>query len=71
MDIPQLFLPQEIIVPQPVQQVEENEQHNRDGSLPPENIAIKNVLEPPQPEPLRRSERERRPTITDDYVVYL
>ena len=34
------FLPQEIIVPQPVQQVEENEQHNRDGSLPPENIAI-------------------------------
>ena len=71
VDIPPLFLPQEIIVPQPVQQVEENEQHNRDGSLPPENIAIENAVEPPQPAPLRRSQRERRPTITDDYVVYL
>ena len=55
MDIPPLFLPQEIIAPQPAQQVEEHEQHNRDGSLPPENIAIENVVEPPQPEPLRRS----------------
>ncbi|KAL6334275.1 hypothetical protein AAG906_014675 [Vitis piasezkii] len=43
VDIPPPFLPQEIIVPQPVQQVEENEQHNRDGSLPPENIAIENA----------------------------
>ena len=66
MDIPPLFLPQEIIVPQSVQQVEENEQHNRDDSLPPENIAIENVVEPPQPTPLRRSQRERRPAITDD-----
>ncbi|RVW86375.1 Retrovirus-related Pol polyprotein from transposon TNT 1-94 [Vitis vinifera] len=71
VDIPPPFLPQEIIVPQPVQQVEENEQHNRDGSLPPENIAIENAVEPPQPAPLRRSQRERRPAITDDYVVYL
>ena len=71
VDIPPLFLPQEIIVPQPVEQVEENEQHNRDGSLPPENIAIENVEEPPQPAPLRRSQRERRPAITNDYVVYL
>ena len=71
MDIPPLFLPQEIIVPQPVQQVEENEQHNRVGSLPPENIAIENAVEPPQPAPLRRSQRERRPAITDDYVVYV
>ena len=70
VDIPPLFLPQEIIVPQPVQQ-EENEQHNRDGSLPPENIAIENFVEPPQPAPLRRSQRERRPAITVDYVVYL
>ena len=50
VDIPPLSLPQEIIVPQPVQQVEENEQHNRDGSLPLENIAIENAVEPPQPE---------------------
>ena len=71
VDIPPLFLPQEIIIPQLVQQVEENEQHNRDGSLPPENIAIENAVEPPQPAPLRRSQRERRPAITDDYVVYL
>ncbi|RVW53328.1 Retrovirus-related Pol polyprotein from transposon TNT 1-94 [Vitis vinifera] len=71
VDIPPPFLPQEIIVPQPVQQVEENEQHNRDGSLPPENIAIENAVEPPQPAPLRTSQRERRPAITDDYVVYL
>ncbi|RVW93925.1 Retrovirus-related Pol polyprotein from transposon TNT 1-94 [Vitis vinifera] len=71
VDIPPHFLPQEIIVPQPVQQVEDNERHNRDGSLPLENIAIENVVEPPQPAPLRRSERERRPAITDDYVVYL
>ena len=47
VDIPPLFLPQEIIVPQPVQQVEENEQHNRDVSLPPKYIAIENVVEPP------------------------
>ena len=71
VDIPPLFLPQEIIVPQPVQQVEENEQHNRDGSLPPENISIENDVEPPQPAPLRISQRERRPAITNDYVVYL
>ena len=71
MDISPLFLPQEIIVPQLVQQVKENEQHNRVGSLPPENIAIENAVEPPQPAPLRRSQRERRPAITDDYVVYL
>ena len=71
MDIPPLFLSQEIIVPQPVQQVEESEQHNRDGSLPPENIAIENAVEPPQPAPLRRSQRERRPAIAADYVVYL
>ncbi|RVW56243.1 Retrovirus-related Pol polyprotein from transposon TNT 1-94 [Vitis vinifera] len=71
VDIPPPFLPQEIIVPQPVQQVEDNEQNNRDGSLPLENIAIENVVVPPQPAPLRRSQRERRPAITDDYVVYL
>ncbi|KAL6329550.1 hypothetical protein AAG906_022101 [Vitis piasezkii] len=71
VDIPPPFLPQEIIVPQPVQQVEDNEQNNRDGSLPLENIAIENAVEPPQPAPLRRSQRERRPAITDDYVVYL
>ena len=55
VDIPPSFLPQEIIAPQPIQQVEEHEQHNRDGSLPLENIAIENAVEPPQPEPLRRS----------------
>ena len=71
VDIPPLFSPQEIIVPQPVQQVGENEQYNRDGSLPPKNIAIENVVEPPQLAPLRRSQKERRPAITDDYVVYL
>ncbi|WJZ82589.1 hypothetical protein VitviT2T_002334 [Vitis vinifera] len=71
VDIPPPFLPQEIIVPQPIQQVKENEQHNRDSSLPPENIAIENAVEPPQPAPLRRSQRERRPAIIDDYVVYL
>ncbi|RVX15068.1 Retrovirus-related Pol polyprotein from transposon TNT 1-94 [Vitis vinifera] len=69
VDIPPPFLPQEIIAPQPVQQVEEHEQHNRDGSLPPENIAIENVVEPPQLAPLRRSQRERRPAISDDYVT--
>ena len=36
-----------------------------------ENIAIENAVEPPQPTPLRRSQREMRPAITDDYVVYL
>ena len=35
VDIPPLFLPEEIVVPRPVQQVEENEQHNKDCSLPP------------------------------------
>nr|CAN69037.1 hypothetical protein VITISV_026270 [Vitis vinifera] len=40
----------------------------KDGSLPPENIAIENAVEPPQLAPLRKSQRERRPAITDDYV---
>ncbi|RVW71668.1 Retrovirus-related Pol polyprotein from transposon TNT 1-94 [Vitis vinifera] len=71
VDIHHPFLPQEIIAPQPVQQVEEHEQHNRDGSLPSENIAIENVVEPPQLAPLRRSQRERRLAISDDYMVYL
>ena len=56
VDIPPLFLLQEIIVPQPVQQVEENEQHNRDGSLPPENISIENAVEAPQPAPLEKGD---------------
>ncbi|RVW93405.1 Retrovirus-related Pol polyprotein from transposon TNT 1-94 [Vitis vinifera] len=49
----------------------EHEQHNRDGSLPPENIAIENAVEPPQLAPLRRSQREKRLAITNDYVAYL
>ena len=60
-----------VVITQPVQQVEDNEQNNRDGSLPLENIAIENAVEPPQPAPLRRSQRDRRPAITDDYIVYL
>ena len=34
-------------------------------------LPLKNAVEPPQPAPLRRSQRERRPAIIDDYVVYL
>ncbi|KAL6323845.1 hypothetical protein AAG906_005840 [Vitis piasezkii] len=58
VDIPPPFLPQEIIVPQPVQQVEDNEQNNRDGSLPLENIAIENEIS-----------KRKETAITDDYVV--
>ena len=63
--------PRGIAVPQPVQQVEINEQHNANDPPLHEDIAIENVVEPPQPAALRRSRRERRSTILDDYVVYL
>uniref|UniRef100_A0A803MAV9 Retrovirus-related Pol polyprotein from transposon TNT 1-94-like beta-barrel domain-containing protein n=1 Tax=Chenopodium quinoa TaxID=63459 RepID=A0A803MAV9_CHEQI len=71
VDIPPPFLPMEIVAPQPYVFVEDHEQHDGDSSLPPENIAIENDVEPPQPAALRRSQRERKSAISDDYVVYL
>lgn len=71
VDIPPPFPTREIVVPQPIQPVEANEQHNGNDSPFHEDIAIENNVEPPQPAVLRRSQRERRSAISDDYVVYL
>uniref|UniRef100_A0A803LV75 Retroviral polymerase SH3-like domain-containing protein n=1 Tax=Chenopodium quinoa TaxID=63459 RepID=A0A803LV75_CHEQI len=71
VDIPPPFLPTEIVAPQPSFHVEDHEQHDGDSSLLPENVAIENDVEPPQPAALRRSQRERKSVISDDYVVYL
>ena len=41
-----------------------------DSAVVNENTPETSELEPIQPMPLRRSQRERRPTLPDDYVVY-
>lgn len=70
VDIIPPYLSRDNVVTQPVQQVEENEQLT--DSPHHEDIPIDDVnVEPPQPVALRRSQRERRSAITDDYVVYL
>ena len=60
-----------IVAPQHPQNVEANEQHNGINSPLHMDIAAENIVETPQPAVLRRSQRERRPAISDDYVVFL
>mgnify|MGYP006869216781 CR=1 FL=1 len=71
MDIPPPFPHREIVVPRPIQPVGANEQHNGNGSPLHKDIVIDNNVDSLQPAVLRRSQRERRPAISDDYVVYL
>jgi len=46
--------------------INENEQHNNEPMMYNEPI-----MEEPQEVALRRSQRERRPAISNDFVVYL
>ena len=71
VDIPTILPRQEVVTPQNNQQSEENEQHEVNDFPLHEDIAIENNVEPPQPAVLRRSQRERRSAIPNDYVVYL
>ena len=69
--IPTILPRREVVTPQNNQQSEENEQPEINDSPLHENIAIENNVEPPQSAVLRRSQRERRSAIPNDYVVYL
>ena len=71
VDIPTILPRREVVTPQNNQQSEENEQPEINDSLLHEDIAIENNVEPPQPAVLRRSQRESRSAIPNDYVVYL
>ena len=76
VDVPTFDPYRKVVVPQTIPQAEENEQHDENPSPPHvsplhEDTTIENIVEPPQPAVLRRSQRERKPAIPDDYMVYL
>ena len=71
VDIPTILPRREVVTPQNNQQSEENEQHEVNDFSLHEDIAIENNVEPSQSIVLRRSQRERRSAIPNDYVVYL
>ena len=61
-----------IVVPELVSQPnKDQEQQINDSTLHNENVNSEPMVVEPQSTILRRSQRERRPSITDDYVVYL
>ena len=70
----QVLLPitsKEIVVTTIVESFDNVEQQINDQSLSNEIITNEPILEEPQQSTLRRSQRERRHAISDDYVVYL
>ncbi|XP_028124521.1 uncharacterized protein LOC114321552 [Camellia sinensis] len=73
VDMPTFDPYRKIVVPQTIPQAEGNEQHNENPSPPHvspfhEDTTIENIVEPPQPAVLRRSQRERKPVIPNDYM---
>ena len=61
-----------IVVPELVSQPnKDQEQQINDSTLHNENVNSEPMVVEPQSTILRRSQRERRSSITDDYVVYL
>ena len=61
-----------IVVPELVSQPnKDQEQQINDSTLHNEDVNIEPIVVEPQSTILRRSQRERRSSITDDYVVYL
>ena len=71
MQVPLPITSKEIVVPTIVESFDNVEQQINDQSLSNEIINNDPIMEEPQQSTLRRSQRERRPAITDDYVVYL
>ena len=71
VDIPPPFPTQDIVVPQPIQQVEGNEQHYGNDSPLHKDITTKNNVESLQSAVLRKSQQKRRPAISYNYMVYL
>jgi len=65
-----IVVPLHKVTPQPTQQVKRVEQYNENVAPLQENITTENIVESLQPTVLRRSQRERRPSISNDYVVY-
>ena len=71
MQVPLPITSKEIVVPTIVESFDNVEQQINDQSLSNEIITDEPIMEEPQQSTLRRSQRERRPAISDDYVVYL
>ena len=70
----QVLLPitsKEIVVTTIVESFDNVEQQINDQSLSNEIITNEPILEEPQQSTLRRSQREHRPAISNDYMVYL
>ena len=70
----QIYVPKTstIVVPELVSQPnKDQEQQINDSTLHNENVNSEPMVVEPQSTILRRSQRERRSSITDDYVVYL
>ncbi|KAL1565130.1 hypothetical protein AAHA92_07386 [Salvia divinorum] len=71
VEFPLPLFSQELSVPNIVEQPN-NIEHLNDQPLNVDAEVIEeNVVEPPPEVSLRRSQRERRPAISDDYMVYL
>ena len=61
----------EIVVSPVVEQYDNIEQQSSDQSLHNENVTNEPIAEQTQGMALKRSQRERRSAISDDYLVYL
>ena len=71
VQVPLPITSKEIVVPTIVESFGNVEQQINDQSLSNEIITNEPIMEGPQQSTLRRSQRERRHAISDDYVVYL
>ena len=71
VQVPLPITSKEIVVPIIVESFDNVEQQINDQSLSNEIITNEPIMEEPQQSTLRKSQRERRPAIYDDYVVYL
>ena len=71
MQVPLPITSKEIVVPTIVESFDNVEQQINDQSLSNEIITNEPIMEEPQQSTLRKSQRERRPAISNDYVVYL
>ena len=69
--VPSPITSNDIVVPTVVVQYDNVEQQLNDQPLHNEAVTIEPIVEESQGVALRRSQRERRPAIPDDYVIYL
>ena len=71
MQVPMPITSNKIVVPIVVEQPNNIKQQINEPSLHNNMVTIEQMVEEPQGVALRRSQRERRSSISDEYVVYL